>query len=69
MPAPPVYLDEGIDRPVAEALLQRGFDVLTALDAGRGEEPDDAQLEHATSLGLSCSPTIASIFAASTPSI
>jgi hypothetical protein len=26
MPAPPVYLDECIDRPVAVALRHRGFD-------------------------------------------
>ena len=51
MPAPPVYLDECVDRPVVVALRQRGFDVLTALEAGRGEEPDEAQLVHATSLG------------------
>jgi hypothetical protein len=51
MPAPPVYSDECVDRPVVEALRQRGFDVLTALEAGRGEDPDDAQLAHATSLG------------------
>jgi hypothetical protein len=33
MPAPPAYLDERIDRPVVEGLRQRGFDVLTALEA------------------------------------
>lgn len=30
-PAPPVYLDECVDRPVIEAFRQRGLDVLTAL--------------------------------------
>jgi hypothetical protein len=43
-------LDECVDRPVVEALRQRGFDVLTAVEAERGEDPDDAQLAHATSL-------------------
>ena len=51
MPAPPSYLDECIDRPVVEALRQRGFDVLTALEAGRGEDPDEAQLAYATQVG------------------
>ena len=51
MAAPPAYLDECVDRPVIEALRQRGFDVLTALEAGRGEDPDEAQLAHATSVG------------------
>lgn len=51
MRAPPVYLDECVDRPVAEALRRRGFDVLTALDAARGADPDDEQLDYATSLG------------------
>lgn len=51
MPAPPAYLDECIDRPIAEALRERGFDSLTALEAGRGEDSDDEQLQHATALG------------------
>jgi hypothetical protein len=51
MPAPPVYLDECVDRPISEALRARGFDVLTAIEAGRGEDPDDAQLEYATGTG------------------
>jgi len=50
MAAPPVYLDECVDRLVVEGLRQRGFDVLTALEAGRGEDPDDAQLTYATGL-------------------
>ncbi len=48
MRAPPVYLDECIDRPVLGALRQQGFDVLTALEAGRGQDPDEAQLVYAT---------------------
>src|SRR5919201_5281171 len=51
MPAPPAYLDECVYRPVVEALRKRGFDVVTALEAGRGEEADDSQLAYATSLG------------------
>ena len=51
MPPPPVYLDECIDRPVAEALRKRGFDVLAALEAGRGEDADEAQLVYATERG------------------
>jgi len=50
MAAPPVYLDECVDRPIAESLRQRSFDVLTAVEAGHGEDPDDAQLAYATSL-------------------
>ncbi len=48
---PAVYLDECIDRPVLEAMRQRGFDVLTALEAGRGEDPDEAQLVYASEHG------------------
>ncbi len=51
MPAPPVYLDECVDRPMAAGLRRRGFDVLTALEAGRAEDPDDDQLSYATSVG------------------
>ncbi len=42
------YADECVDRAVVEFLRQRGFDMLTALEAGLGEEPDLAQLEYAT---------------------
>jgi hypothetical protein len=48
MSAPPAYLDECIDRPVTEALRRRGFDILTAIESGLGEEPDEIQLAHAT---------------------
>ena len=51
MPAPPAYLDECIDRLVVDDLRRRGFDVLTALEAGRGQFPDQAQIEYATSVG------------------
>jgi hypothetical protein len=51
MPAPPAYLDECVDRPVAEDLRRRGFDVLTAIESGRAGYPDRAQLEYATSQG------------------
>jgi hypothetical protein len=51
MPAPLVYIDECVDRPVVEALRQRKVDVLTALEAGRGQDPDDAQLAYAGQLG------------------
>src|SRR4030095_11178013 len=51
MAAPPAYLDECIDRPVAQSLRARGFDVLTALEAGQGERLDEEQLQYATSLG------------------
>lgn len=48
---PPVYADEDVDRPLTEALRERGFDVLTAGEAGLLGAPDERQLEHATSLG------------------
>jgi predicted nuclease of predicted toxin-antitoxin system len=51
MAAPPAYLDECIDRPVADALGERGFDVLTAIEAGQGEKLDEEQLQFALSLG------------------
>lgn len=47
MPSPPVYADECIDRPLVERLRERGFDVVTALEAGMGSEPDAAQLAYA----------------------
>lgn len=51
MPPPPVYVDECVDRPVVQALRERGFDVLTAIEASRREDPDEAQLAYATELG------------------
>jgi uncharacterized protein DUF5615 len=51
MAAPPAYLDECIDRPVAEALRKWGFDVLTALEAGQAEKLDEDQLQFALSRG------------------
>jgi hypothetical protein len=38
MPPPLVYADECIQRPVVEGLRERGFNVVTALEAGRGQE-------------------------------
>ena len=52
MPAPPVYLDECVDQPLAEALRQRGFTVVTARDAGVLAEQDQSQIDYATSSGL-----------------
>src|SRR5687768_5880262 len=51
MAAPPAYLDECIDRPIADGLRARGFDVLTALEAGQGEKLDEEQLLFALSRG------------------
>lgn len=51
MPAPPAYLDECVDEPLAEALRKRGFDILTALEAGNLAEPDHNQLAYATQVG------------------
>ena len=44
MPSAPVYADECVDRPVVELLRAKGFDVLTAFEAGQSNEPDAAQL-------------------------
>lgn len=45
-----LYLDEdAMDRDLAEALRQRGVDVLTALEAGMIERPDIEHLEFAAS--------------------
>jgi len=35
VPAPPVYLDECVDQPLAEAMRARGYDVSTAREAAR----------------------------------
>jgi hypothetical protein len=50
MPAPPVYADECVDRPLIDGLRARGFDVLTAVEAGKGGEVDAAHLDYASSL-------------------
>jgi hypothetical protein len=52
MPAPPVYLDECVDRPFAEALRQRGFTIVTAREAGMLGAADDAHLSYATQMDL-----------------
>ena len=47
-----LYLDEdAMDRDLADALRQRGVDVLTALDAGMIARPDKEHLEFAISQG------------------
>jgi hypothetical protein len=51
MVAPPAYLDECIDRPVTQALRDRGFDIVTAVEAGQGGKLDEEQLGFALSLG------------------
>src|SRR5687767_8192623 len=51
MPAPPAYLDECVDQPCVVGLRQRGFDVVTAREAGTLTDPDDSQLAFATRLG------------------
>jgi len=51
MPAPPAYLDECIDRPFCEDLRTRGFDLLTASDAGQLAATDATRLAYATRLG------------------
>lgn len=66
MPAPRVYLDECVDRPVSEALRARGFDVLTAIEAGRGEDLTTPSSNMRRVQGESSSPTTAPTFAVST---
>ena len=47
-----LYLDEdAMDRDLADALRQRGVDVLTALEAGMIARPDKDHLEFAVSQG------------------
>jgi hypothetical protein len=46
----PVYADENVSRRLVEALRARGFDVLTALDAGTLGQGDQSQLEFAASV-------------------
>jgi len=41
-------MSASIDRRLVERLRPRGFDVLTAREAGKGSEPDDAQPAYAT---------------------
>jgi hypothetical protein len=46
-----LYFDHDADARLAEALRRRGFDVVTALQAGPSEADDDAQLAYATESG------------------
>jgi len=50
MPPAPGYADECIQRPVVEIVRERGFDIVSALEAGQGQQPDRIQLAYATSL-------------------
>ena len=52
MAAPAVYLDECVDQPLADALRERGFTVLTAREAANLALTDERQLEDATRLGM-----------------
>ncbi len=47
----PVNADENVRRRLVEALRERGFDVLTAGDAGQLGADDDGQLAYAASAG------------------
>ena len=47
-----LYLDEdSMDQALVHGLSARGIDVMTALEAGMIEKPDELHLEHATALG------------------
>ena len=50
MLAPPAFIDECVDQPTIDQLRLRSFDVLTAVEVGRSKQPDESQLEFATSL-------------------
>jgi hypothetical protein len=45
------YMDEHVPSAVTKGLRRRGFDVLTAQEAGLISVPDPVQLEHATGEG------------------
>lgn len=47
------YLDENISFVVAEILRQRGFEVITAQEAGNKGSSDEKQLEFALNRGMS----------------
>ena len=47
-----VYIDEDVDVLVGELLRAKGFDALTARDAGMLHASDDAQLEFAARNGM-----------------
>ncbi len=42
-----LYCDEDVIEEIAEALRQRGYDTLSAAEAGMLEHPDDEQFEYA----------------------
>lgn len=47
-----LYIDEdAMDRDLVRALRARGVDVLTAIEAGLIEQPDETHLEYATAQG------------------
>lgn len=48
---PPIYADENVRYRLVEALRTRGFDVVTAGDAGLLGRDDNTQLAHAASVG------------------
>ena len=52
MAAPAVYLDECIDEPLADALRDRGYSLVTAREAGALGLSDDGQIDQATRLAM-----------------
>jgi len=48
---PPIYLDECIDRRLADNLSSDGIDILTVADAETISDDDEAQLTFSTSQG------------------
>lgn len=47
----PLYMDHHVHRAIALALRRRGIDVLTALEDGYAERPDEELLERSSTLG------------------
>jgi hypothetical protein len=46
-----LYMDVHVPQAITEQLRARGVDVLTAIEDGANELPDDELLEHASTLG------------------
>jgi hypothetical protein len=46
-----LYMDENVPAPITQGLRQRGLDVLTVQEDGRGGAGDPAVLDRATALG------------------